>query len=237
MGFYVYSDWVKESGCMACLVRADYNPRKVNFGSMLAEKGIGSGEIPAEPTGLDGAAKLPLEQKEALRERLNHGGKITLQAWDDFLADLVELGILSESDRWFANHSYTIVPGEGTEEFDSLWQGDPIQWMRSVDRFNIQHCTDMEPLDPSGIDRQREVNRNVTRIVKEILRGADPGKIRALPVEESGSAERAAGKKALSAQSVGRIQEAAARAAQELSRKPASDLTTDELLALLRCCG
>lgn len=42
---------------------------------------------------------LTAAQKEALLERLHNGqGNLTLQKWDDFLADLVDLGMITNSE-------------------------------------------------------------------------------------------------------------------------------------------
>ena len=80
-------------------VRANFTPRKVdhkNFADQAADA-AGSQKAPT-------VADLSAEVKSAMRERLHNGrGGLSLQEWDDFLADMEELGIITHDERFYAN--------------------------------------------------------------------------------------------------------------------------------------
>ena len=60
-----------------------------------------------ESTDKQDVKELSEETKAELREKLHNGrGDMTLQEWDDFLADLVELAIITNTERSYANGLY-----------------------------------------------------------------------------------------------------------------------------------
>ncbi|MCI8857212.1 MAG: hypothetical protein HFH26_11830 [Clostridiaceae bacterium] len=160
----------------------NYTPRKAEFGKMLSETG-GISEDQKQTV-----SSLSPEQKERFRKQLHYGnGDMTLQEWDDFLADLVEHGIITNDERFYANGSFYETP-EGvlrgdadartasSDVVDHLWDGNPLKWLNQMDAYFLQNSfyRDMRCAYGTGYSGQRDAYVGTQKILKEILSdGAD----------------------------------------------------------------
>ena len=176
IGNYAYSDPILNNGCTMRLVTPNFTPRKVDrgaFGSQLTA----SGEAPSVKT-------LTEEMKTALKNRLHNGrGSVSLQEWDDFLADLEELGIISHDERFYANGTVRDIPedalngkthfsnGNTNRSIAQMWDGDPLKWLNSMDVYMLQNqlYTNMNCQYSSGLSGQRDAFRRVAQVVRDIL--------------------------------------------------------------------
>lgn len=114
----------------------DYTPRKAEFGKMLSETGSISEDQKQT------VSSLSPEQKERFRKQLHYGnGDMTLQEWDDFLADLVEYGIITNDERYYVDGSF-LETGEDARiaphEVLDKWDGDPLEFRISVMRISCK---------------------------------------------------------------------------------------------------
>ena len=76
------------------IVQPNFTPRKVDHKSFADQAADAAGSQKA-PT----VADLSAEVKSAMRERLHNGrGGLSLQEWDDFLADLEEAGVIIKAE-------------------------------------------------------------------------------------------------------------------------------------------
>ena len=175
IGNYVYSEPVLSNGCTMQFVKPNFEPRKVehkDFGSQLT-----AGEAPSVKTLTD-------EMKTSLQNRLRQGqGNLSLQEWDDFLADLEELGIISHDERFFANGTLHDIPadalsgkthfshGNTSRSIAQMWDGDPLKWLDSMDVYMLKNqlYAGMNAQYASGGSGQREALQKVARIVRDIL--------------------------------------------------------------------
>ncbi len=184
------------TGCDAWLIHPNFTPRKAEFGSKLKElQASGALLEGGEGSGKQGLEALPETQREELREKLHNGrGDMTLQEWDDFLADLVDWGIITEKERGYANGTDSACPPGGMtsvrpqdyERFgpnpltwmkdgltyedtlkDDLWTGDPMKFLHGLDAYNLRRAADWNLLGATS--SEREAIRKVGQILQEIL--------------------------------------------------------------------
>lgn len=137
MGYHRYTLTERTAEGTEYLVAPDFTPRKVD---------------PAKVEASEGADALE-KNKEILRKKLNYGqGGLSLQEWDDFLADLEEMAIITHDERMFANGMIQEIPDDAihgahafvsevnpSEEWESLWNGDPLQWLNDVDLYMLKY--------------------------------------------------------------------------------------------------
>lgn len=172
IGNYIYSHTQQIGGCTAQFVRLNFEPRKVEHKEVSGEQ-----EAPSVKTLSD-------EEKNALKNRLHNGrGNLSLQEWDDFLADLEELGIISHDERFFANGSLRDIPesalrgnthstsGSTSRSIGQMWNGDPLKWLDSMDVYMLQNqlYANMNCQYSSGYSGQRDAFQKVAQIVRDIL--------------------------------------------------------------------
>ena len=158
MSYFVYTYDGCSNGCDVYRIQPGFTPRRVEsgFGSLLTAA-----------ANQRSADQLTAEQKEVLRKRLNNGqGVLTLQQWDDYLADLEELGMISHDDRFYANGILQQIPEttrglSGAESVhdakDRYWNGDPLQWLRDMGRIS------------TALSSQRSAYQRVENITRDIL--------------------------------------------------------------------
>lgn len=169
------------------LIAPDFTPRKAgqtkdtNFDDMLVSKGTDQ----EEQSKID---SISLEQKETFRERLHYGrGDLSLQEWDDFLADLVDAGMISNQERMYANGLMHDIPESvqngGTSSrfdygaygpehsFDLDWTGDPVKWLNDLDlnRLKSELFSKLDGKSTVGIGAQRNAYRHVSSIIHKIF--------------------------------------------------------------------
>lgn len=152
----------------------DYTPRKAEFGKMLSETGSISEDQKQT------VSSLSPEQKERFRKQLHYGnGDMTLQEWDDFLADLVEYGIITNDERYYVDGSF-LETGEDARiaphEVLDKWDGDPLEFLNQRDAYFLQNSLygDMRCAYGTGYSDQRDAYVGTQKILKEILSdGAD----------------------------------------------------------------
>lgn len=179
IGNYIYSAPQQSGGCTMQFVKPNFNPRKVEhkdtFGAQLAESG--NQEAPS-------VKALSDEMKNALKRRLHNGqGNLSLQEWDDFLADLEELGIISHDERFFANGTLRDIPesalngethfsnGNAARSIGQMWNGDPLKWLNSMDVYMLQNqlYANIGCQYSSGCSSQRDAFQKVVQVVRDIL--------------------------------------------------------------------
>lgn len=179
MGYYTYT-LVEHTASYNCyLVTPNFTPRKVD--SPQAAKGdfkFADNSAPSVDT-------ISGEQKQAFQEKLKFGrGDLTLQEWDNFLADLVELGIISNDERMYTNGILREIPDGSTNggsysfssehdpdiELDSFWQGDPVQWLNDMDLYMLKYglYANMQGQYADN-SRQRAAYHKLIQIVNDIL--------------------------------------------------------------------
>lgn len=137
MGYYRYTLTERTAEGTEYLVTPDFTPRKVD---------------PAKVEASGGADTLE-KNKEILLKKLNNGqGGLSLQEWDDFLADLEEMAIITHDERMYANGIIHEIPDDAihgahafvsevnpNEEWGLLWNGDPLQWLNDVDLYMLKY--------------------------------------------------------------------------------------------------
>ena len=179
IGNYVYSPVEQSNGCTCYFVRPNFTPRKVehkeSFGGQAAEA-AGQGQPSSET--------LSAEQKSALRDKLNAGrGGLSLQEWDDFLADLEEMGVITHDERFFANGTLHDIPeaaqnggthfasGNTTRDIMQMWKGNPLQWLDDMDLYALKNqlYANMGSRYTMGLSGQRDAYQKISQIVKDIL--------------------------------------------------------------------
>ena len=168
IGNYVYTP----AGPNAYFVRPNFTPRQVehktSFGDSLSAE--------SAPT----VDSLPEEKIASLRDRLKQGrGDLTLQEWDDFLADLEEAGVITHDERFFANGTLHDIPEEVLRNGSMMtsassapsWSGNPLQWLNSMDVHALQNrlYANMNCQYAQGCSGQRDAYQKVSDIVKELL--------------------------------------------------------------------
>ncbi|NBI81697.1 hypothetical protein D3Z48_06290 [Clostridiaceae bacterium] len=189
MGYYECIYQGISGNAHAWLIVPAFTPRKAEFGSML-KKTAADGES----TDKQDVKELSEETKAELREKLHNGrGDMTLQEWDDFLADLVELAIITNTERSYANGSMSGVPKtsdyvspEDRRRFgpnpmlwsengltfpkkqkDDMWTGDPLKFLNKLDVYTLRNAASSGTMDIAA--SEREAMRRVTQILQEIL--------------------------------------------------------------------
>lgn len=176
IGNYSYSNFQQMNGCTACLVKPNFEPRKCDHGAFGGQLS-GNHEAPSVKTLSD-------EMKSTLKNRLHNGqGNLSLQEWDDFLADLEELGIISHDERFFANGTLHDIPqsalnggthfssGNTARGIGDMWDGDPLKWLNNMDVHMLKNqlYANMNCQYSSGYSSQRDAFRKVAQIVRDIL--------------------------------------------------------------------
>lgn len=181
MGYYSYTLVERTPEGSTYFVGPSFTPRKVDPEKIEAAK--------KKEFDLKAAGKAGEEEYNALKankaqllEKLNYGrGNMTLQEWDDFLADLVEMNIITDSERFYANGISRDVPeasmrpggytGPGglEKEWDQLWQGDPVKWLNDADVYMLKYQL-YGNLDGYAISTggQRAAYMKLMDIIKEI---------------------------------------------------------------------
>lgn len=182
IGNYIYSTVEQTAGYSYCFVKPNFVPRKVDRSA--------SGTVPAATGDSDESRTKPsvetlsAEQKASLKNRLNNGqGDLSLQEWDDFLADLEEYGIISHDERFVANGTLRDIPegalhggthfsnGNTSNEIAQMWKGEPLTWLDDMDVYTLKNqlyasMGSRYMHEPGG---QREVFHKVAQITRAIL--------------------------------------------------------------------
>lgn len=181
MGYYKYTLTEQTSGGSLYFVEPNFTPRKVDPEKIEAAKKKEFDLKAAGKTGEEEYSALKANKAQLL-EKLNGGrGGMTLQEWDDFLADLVEMNIITDSERFYANGITRDVPGASLRpggytgpgslerEWDQLWQGDPLQWLNDADIYMLKYQL-YSNLDGYAISTggQRAAYMKLIDIIKEI---------------------------------------------------------------------
>lgn len=179
IGNYVYSPVEKSNGCECYFVRPNFVPRKVEHTETFCDQA--PGVLDQKRPGME---TLSAERKSALRDRLNNGrGGMSLQEWDDFLADLEEIGVITHDERFFANGSLRDIPeaaqnggthfssGNTSRDMMQMWRGNPLQWLDDMDLYALKNqlYANIGSRCTMGLSRQRDAYQKVTQIVKGIL--------------------------------------------------------------------
>lgn len=139
-GYHRYTLTERTADSSLYLVTPDFTPRKVDPAKVETSKGLDT---------LDTLER----NKEVLQKKLNNGrGNLSLQEWDDFLADLEEMAVITHDERMYANGITHEIPDDaihGTytfssdvnpnEEWDLLWDGNPLQWLERVDLYMLKY--------------------------------------------------------------------------------------------------
>lgn len=177
IGNYNCSPIEQGNGYTCSFVRLNFTPRKVE--PRVPDGSQAAGGQPA--TGLDA---LSPEEKTALKNKLHNGqGDLSLQEWDDFLADLEEYGIISHEERFFANGTLHEIPGavlrDGSHAFHGnvnqdvgqMWKGDPLSWLDDMDVYMLKNqlyasMGSRYMYEPGG---QRAAFHKVSQLTKDIL--------------------------------------------------------------------
>ncbi len=149
-------------GYMKAVCKFDFNPRSAGNGTYPT---FSTGLLDTMREALDGSVRmeeLSLEMKEELCKRLEGvGEKLSFKEWDNFLADLVDLGMISGSDRLCCNGTrrehgeYDYGWGYA---FD--WEGAPLQWLKNLEALR---------LGGNSFPGDKDSFAKVTKIIKGLL--------------------------------------------------------------------
>lgn len=177
IGNYVYSPIEQcAGGGTCCFVRPNFEPRKVNHNGFDADLTAGR----TRP----GVETLTPEQKADLKNKLRHGrGGLSLQEWDDFLADLEEYGIISHDERFYANGTLHDIPadalnggthfshGNTSKDIAQMWKGDPVSWLDNMDVYMLKNqlYANLSGQYTSESGGQREAFRKLAQITRTVL--------------------------------------------------------------------
>ena len=177
IGNYNYSPIEQGNGCTCSFVRLNFTPRKVEPRVPAASQTAGG-----QPGA--GVDALSQEEKTALKNKLHNGqGNLTIQEWDDFLADLEEYGLISHEERFFANGTLREIPadiqnggthvshGNTNQDIAQMWKGDPLSWLDDMDVYMLKNqlyasMGSRYMYEPGG---QRAAFHRVSQITKDIL--------------------------------------------------------------------
>ena len=180
IGNYSYSPVEYSNGGACYFVKLNFEPRKVEHKGSFSDQIAEAGSVRESPS----VESLSSENLSALREKLNNGrGGMSLQAWDDFLADLEEMGVITHDERFFANGTLRDIPaaaqnggtyfGQGNTAGDTMqiWKGNPLQWLDELDLYALKNQLYANigsgyAINSSG---QRDAYQKISQIVKEIL--------------------------------------------------------------------
>lgn len=184
MGYHVVL-WEGESAnCIIQMVGPAFTPRKAGEGAGTSFRDVLMKELNGKAPGVD---DLSAQWKDILRGRLHNGrGDLTLQEWDNFLADLVDLGLLTNDERFFANGIMSSLPdaargGEYTatwagprgsrEALSDFWNGNPLDFLEQRERLlQLGGMTgQMDRMSAAGEGNERDAYRKVAQIVKDLL--------------------------------------------------------------------
>lgn len=180
MSYYSYSLHERTAAYDCYLVKPNFTPRKAGT---AAEATF---ENRNEPERCDTVSTLSAQEKTDLREKLNNGqGNLSLQEWDDFLADMVDLGLISNDERMYANGLMREIPKAAQSEgahfsyhpvghddpVEPVWTGDPLKWLNDMDVFMLKHelYANLEYRNTSGYSMQRAAYQKVSQLLRSIL--------------------------------------------------------------------
>lgn len=150
-------------GMMTVVHQFDFTPRNAGNGTCPT---FSNELLDTMRDALDGSVQLEelsLAMWEELRKRLaGMGSTLSFEGWDNFLADLTDLGMISNDDRLCCNGT---LREHGAYKYgwghDFMWKGDPVQWLKDLKVLRL--TGDQFPDD-------RESFNKVGKIVKSLLR-------------------------------------------------------------------
>ena len=175
-GYFSFEDRFHENGYTATRVKPNFTPRPSgtgDFAGMFTEEELKNPKQVINKT------------RGEFKKRLNYGqGGMTLQQWDDVLADLEDVGLITNEERFYANgllcpcgtkrgnsivlfstaRSYSAFDAPSLEKFNDLWQGDPQKYLKDLDAYMQKYGLYS---DPSG--SQQAAFKHVLKILDEIL--------------------------------------------------------------------
>ena len=185
MSYYTYSLHERTSAYDCYLVKPNFTPRKAgaqaedSFDNQLDEtKNVASGKT---------VHTLSPQEKSDLCKKLNNGqGGLSLQEWDDFLADMVDMGLISNDERMYANGLMREIPeaaqsngahfsyrpvGNLQVEPEYTWTGDPLKWLDDMDIFMLKNemYANLECKNTFGYSAQRDAYMKVSQMLRDIL--------------------------------------------------------------------
>ena len=109
-----------------------------------------------------------------------------MQEWDDFLADMVDMGLISNDERMYANGLMREIPeaaqsngahfsyqpvGNLQVEPEYTWTGDPLKWLDDMDIFMLKNemYANLECKNTFGYSAQRDAYMKVSQMLRDIL--------------------------------------------------------------------
>jgi len=186
MSYYTYSMHERTSTYDCCLVKPNFTPRKAGAASSgsFGEWVNGTKNAVTEQS----VSSLSPQERADLCKKLNHGqGGLTLQEWDDFLADMVDMGLITNDERMYANGLMREIPEAAQNggvhfsrypagidpdiEPEQFWSGDPLKWLNNMDIFMLKNelYANLACKNAVGCSAQRNAYQNVSKILMEIL--------------------------------------------------------------------
>lgn len=182
IGNYIYSQIEQTSEYSCYFVRQNFTPRKVSHNTSAITQP--TPDDPAAGQMKPSVETLSPEQRASLKSKLNNGrGNLSLQEWDDFLADLEEYGIITHDERFIANGTLRDIPeeaqhggthaksGNTSKEIAQMWNGDPLSWLDNMDVYMLKNrlyatMGSRYMYAPGG---QREAFHKISQITRNIL--------------------------------------------------------------------
>ena len=112
------------------------DPSQSFWARLAAESGKATEEFPKKQ--VSSVEELSEEERLALRHWLEQdGGYVSEENWDNFLADLVDVGLITNQERLSITGPFIpLCPGsmEQVNRLWDTWEGDPVSWLTQVSR-------------------------------------------------------------------------------------------------------
>ena len=139
-----------------------------------------------EPGTFSSIDELSAEMKDALRSWFVDGwNHVTLEQWDNFLLDLVDLGLITNSERMHVNGMFVVLPeaaadgryhlqhtdGKNPLKLMDQWNGDPLHYLNALDIYQLRaQCNAaLDGHGTKGIASQRTSCIKISNIVKQLF--------------------------------------------------------------------
>lgn len=111
---------------------------------------------------------------------------MSLQEWDDYFADMVDWGLITDQERDYANGLSRDIPAaaqnggtyfhtgsQGTtleDEFDRLWTGGPVKFLNNLDAYMLRNSlyANLNCFTTPGLSPRRDARTSVAKLLQEI---------------------------------------------------------------------
>ena len=133
------------------------------------------------------SSAIPDEQKKELLDKLHAGqGELSIEEWDDFLLQLTDLGLITNSQHLesmgflipipdMKSGSCIVTYEQRSDLYDAYllkhWEGNPLDFIEKMDFYLYKQMlgAKLNHVGTTGIEKTRETYRKISGIVQELL--------------------------------------------------------------------